>query len=91
MNTISCMNISTKVFYKLVVSFLLVIVRHAQSTQNRKFVMSLQYLKNKGRNEVDVLHADKHEYLLQVNTIIYSGFGLAPPNYSGKFLIPLWP
>ena len=70
MNTIFCMNISTKVFFKLVVSFLLVIVRHAQSTQNRKFAISLQYLKNKGRNEVDVLHADKHEYLLQANTIM---------------------
>ena len=48
-----CMKININVFYKLVVSFILVIARHAQSTQSRKFVISLQYLKIEGRDEVD--------------------------------------
>ena len=46
-------NIDIRVFNRLIVSFLLVIVRHAQSTQNSKFVISLQYLQKEGRNEVD--------------------------------------
>ena len=46
-NTTFCMKIN-KVFYLLVVLFLLVIARHAQSTKNSKFVMSIQYLKKKG-------------------------------------------
>ena len=31
------------------------------------FVMFLQYLKKEGRDEVDFLHADKHQSLLQVD------------------------
>ena len=57
---IFCMKINIKVFYKLVVLFLLIIARHAQITQNGKFVISLQYLRNEGRDEVDFLHAGKH-------------------------------
>ena len=55
----SCMKINIKVFYKLITSFLLVIAKHAQSTQNSKFVISLQYPKKEGRDEVDFLHADQ--------------------------------
>ena len=45
---IFCMKISSiKDFYKLVVMFGLVIAKHAQNTQNSKFVMSFQYLKKK--------------------------------------------
>ena len=47
---IFCMKININIFYKLVVSVLLVIARHAESTQN-KFAKSLQYLKNKVRYE----------------------------------------
>ena len=50
---IFCMKINIKVFYKLVVSFLLVIARHAQGAQNSRFVILLQYLKKEGRNEGD--------------------------------------
>ena len=53
-----------KFFCKVVVLVLLVIARHAQSTQNRKVVISSQYLKKEGRNEVDFLHADKHQTIL---------------------------
>ena len=40
--------------------------RHAQITQNNKFAIFLQYLKKEISNEVDFLHADKHESLLQM-------------------------
>ena len=43
-----CMKINIKVFYKLVVLFLLVTARHAQNSQTSKFVISLQYLKKEG-------------------------------------------
>ena len=48
-----CMKINIKVFYKLIPSFFVAIARHAQSTQNNKFTISLQYLKEEGRVEVD--------------------------------------
>ena len=59
--------------------------RHAESTQNNKYAVSLQYLKKELRYEVVVLHADKHESLLQGN-IIFNGFGQACPNFLGKCL-----
>ena len=37
--------------------------------------MSLQYLKKELSYEVDVLLADKHESLLQVDSIIFDEFG----------------
>ena len=40
--------------------------------------------------EVDVLHADKHECLLKVDSIIFYGFGQACPNNLGKFAMSLW-
>ena len=42
-------------------------VKHSQSFQNSKFAMSLQYLKKEVRDEVDFLHADKHQSFLQVH------------------------
>ena len=41
------------------------------------FVISLQYLKKEGRDEVDFLHADKHQTILQVDTINFGGHGQA--------------
>ena len=48
--------------------------------------MSLQYFKRELSYEAYVLHADKHEILLQINSIIFDGFGQACPNYPGKFV-----
>ena len=39
--------------------------------------------------EVDILHADKHKSLLQVDSIIFDGFGWAYPKYLGKFAMSL--
>ena len=64
-------------FYKLVVSFFLVITR----PQNSKFVISLQYLKKEGRDDVDFLDVDKHQTILQVDLINLNGHGQACPNY----------
>ena len=41
--------------------------RHTQITQNNKFAISLQYLKKELSDEVD---ADKHESLLQIDSMI---------------------
>ena len=39
--------INAKVFYNLTISLRLCVARHAQSTQNNKFAISLHYLKGK--------------------------------------------
>ena len=55
--------------------------RHVQITQNNKFAISLQYLKEKVSDEVDFLHADKHESFLQTDTVVFDGDGKAFPNF----------
>ena len=40
--------------------------RHIQIIRNDKFAISLQYLKEEVSDEVDFLHADKHQSFLQV-------------------------
>ena len=49
------------------------VVRHAQITQNKKFAISLLYLKKEASDEVDFLHAEKYESLLQIGTMIFMG------------------
>ena len=46
------------------------IARHAQSTQNNKFTISLQCLKENMKDEIDFVPADKHQRFLQIDTII---------------------
>ena len=41
-------------------------VKHSQSSQNSKFAVSLQYLKKEVKDEVNFLHADKHQSLLNI-------------------------
>ena len=48
-------------------------VRHAQITQNKKFAISLQYLKKELNGEVEFLHAGKPEKLLQIDTMTLMG------------------
>ena len=47
------------------------VARHAQITQNNNFAISLQHVKKEVSDEVDFLHADKHESLLQIDTKIF--------------------
>ena len=42
----------------------------AHSTQNNKFAIYFQYLKENKKNEVDFVLADKHQIFLQNDTII---------------------
>ena len=64
----------------MILSLWVCIVWHAQSTQNIKFALSLQYLKEKIKDEGDFL--DKRQRFLQVNTIILVVCGQARPDYS---------
>ena len=57
------------------------VARHAQITQNNKFFISLQYLKKEVSDEVDILHVDKNESYLQIDTVIFDGFGQAFPKF----------
>ena len=67
--------------FKVAVSFVLVIARYAQSTENSKFVIFFEYLKKEGRDEVDLFDADKHQTFPQVDPIRLSEYGKACPNY----------
>ena len=69
MKLILCMQISVKVSYKLIVWFLLGMVKHSQSSQNSEFTISLQYLIKEVTCEVDFLYANKHQIFLQINFI----------------------
>ena len=67
------MQINIKVSYKLIstlwaskfntriLSLLMGMIKHSQSTQSNNFAISLQYLKKEVRNGVHFLHADKHQ------------------------------
>ena len=64
--------------------------RHAQITQNNKFAISLQYLKKELSDEVGFLHADKHESLLQIDSMILMGMVKhSQSSQSSKFA--MWP
>ena len=64
-----CLQKNMKVFYKLIISLWVCIARKAQSTQNNKFTISLQYLNENMKDEVNFLPADKRESFLQVDNI----------------------
>ena len=46
---------------------------NAQITQNNKFAISLQHLKKELSDEVDFLYADRHESLLEIDSMILRG------------------
>ena len=50
--------LGTKVFYKVILSLLMTMIKHSQSTQSKKFAISLQYFKKEVRNRVHFFHAD---------------------------------
>ena len=56
------------------------IARYAQITRNNNFAIILQYLKKEVRDEVDFLHADKHQTFLQLDTINFGEHGHSCPN-----------
>ena len=52
------LQINTKVFYKLIVSLWACLVRHAENNQKNEFTISLQYLKENVKDELDLLPTD---------------------------------
>ena len=72
------MQINIKVFFKLMVSFwemlslLVSAARHGQSTQNKKFALSLQYFQKNVGNEVDFMYEDECRSFLQDDSITLS-------------------
>ena len=61
---------------------LMEMVKHSQSSKNSKFAMAFQYLKKEVRDQVDFLHADKHQSFLQGDIIIINGHDQAFSKYS---------
>ena len=55
--------------------------KHSQSFQNNKSAMSLKHLKKDIRDEVDFLHADKHQ-ISTVGIIVFDGSDQTCPKYS---------
>ena len=73
MKLIFCQQINVKGFFKLMLSFQVCVASHVQITQNKKFAISLQYLKIEVSDEVDFLHSDKHESFSLIDTMIFIG------------------
>ena len=64
--------------------------RDAQITQNNKFAISLQYLKKELSDEVDFLHVNKHESLLQIDSMVLMGMvKLSQSSQHSKFAMSL--
>ena len=70
-----------QVSYKLILSFLVGVARQAQSIQNNKFAIPLQYLKKKVMDKADFFHEDKFQSLPQVNTINFGCWDQVCPKY----------
>ena len=59
-------------------------VKHSQSIQNNKFAISLQYLKENGKNGVEFLLAAKYQKFLETDTFVLGVCDQACPNYPKK-------
>ena len=64
-----------KVSYQVILSLLMGMIKHSQSTQSNKFAISLQYLKKEVRNGVHFLHADKHQSFYKLALSVCNGSG----------------
>ena len=54
-------NLGIKVSYKVILSLVMDMIKHSQSTQCNKFAISLRYLKKEVSDGVHFLHADRHQ------------------------------
>ena len=57
------------------------VTRNAQITQNNTFATFLQCLNKEVSDEIDFLHANKHESFLQVDIMICGGDGQKLPKF----------
>ena len=60
------------------------VARYVKSTQNNKFTISLQYLQENGKNEIDFLTADKLQWFVEIDFIILGVCGQAYAQISKK-------
>ena len=65
----------------LIASLWVCITKHVKRTQNNKFTIHLQYLKENAKDDVDFLLADIRQRFLQSDAIILGVCGQACPNY----------
>ena len=70
MKLIFCLQVKVKVVFRLILLSQLCVARHTQIAKNNKFPILSQYLKKEVSNKIEFLHPDKHESLLQVDTMI---------------------
>ena len=61
-----CIQINTKVFCKLILSFWVCAARHAESSQNKKFTYLCNSPKNV-ENEVNILATNKYQNFLRID------------------------
>ena len=63
---------------------------HVQIIQNNKLLIFLQHFKKEVSDEVDFVHADKHESLLQIDIMILIGIAMhSQSSQNSKFPISL--
>ena len=70
MKLIFCLQINTKVFYQLKISLWMSSAMYAQSTHNNRFAITLQYLEENVKGQVEFLPGNKHLRFLQIDTIL---------------------
>ena len=81
MKLIFCLQINTKLSYKLISLILVGMARPAQINQKKKFVKSLQYLRKKEGMKVFFCADEYHSYI-EIDTIIFDCCDLACLKYS---------
>ena len=81
MKLIFCLQINTKLSYKLISLILVGMARPAQINQNKKFVKSLQYLRKKEGMKL-FFCADEHHSYLEIDTIFFDGCDQSCLKYS---------
>ena len=66
MKLIFCQHLNIKVFFKLILSFLVCMVKHVQSFQNNKFAFSLQYLGKEVKTSLNATNWFTYTHFKQV-------------------------
>ena len=66
----------------------LYVARHTQSTQNNRFTISLQYLKENVIDEVAFFPGDDRQSFLQIDTITLGACGQVCPKQQISYFFP---
>ena len=73
-----CLQINSKVFYKLSVSLWVCVTAHAQRPKITSFLFFCNILRKKEvSDEVEFLHTDKHNSLVQIDDMVFDRDGKA--------------